>query len=468
MPPLRSVAGVVIVILAGLVAAAIAYRQPIAEYLLMRQLRNLGLDSATFAVRSFGAGELVLENLRVGNAEGLDVEQIEANFSARSFFASRLDALRISGVRLRGTLDEAGVSFGALDQLFEEDAASAGPSGPVVLPASGVEIEDALLELATAEGPLRASLELRILEVAPGQLEADAELQVDHAWADLSARLSAMGSPNALAGKLELEASSAGEFGSEISASAVSFAAKTAFSFEDGDIAIRPEGCADLRIEDLSVGSVLTLSKPLDLCLRSKSESSIRISKEGTVETDFEVAPAGFAADLRIGGEPERVSGELPTLRMRTSARDNTFEGSLETEAGRLEFAELAIGIRDISLEASMVEGATTPKGRTAQRRRTARRRCRLRDGIREPQPRSRHRDWRCAPDRRRCGPSEASRARGRLQPRPTTAVRPFSDPFRPPDGSIGIHRNEGICRMGRRPDAGNRQSRSQRRQLRK
>ncbi len=53
MPTLRPIAGIGIVILAVLVAVAIAYRQPIAETLLMRQLRNLGLDRATFAVRRF-------------------------------------------------------------------------------------------------------------------------------------------------------------------------------------------------------------------------------------------------------------------------------------------------------------------------------------------------------------------------------------------------------------------------------
>jgi hypothetical protein len=364
MPPLRSIAGVVIVILAVLVAAAIAYRQPIAEYLLMRQLSNLGLDRATFADLRLNAGLLELEDLSVSSGDGLDIAQIEAHFSTRGLLASRLDDLQISGVRLRGTLDEAGVSFGPLDRLFEEDAASADPSGPAVLPASSIGIEDAELELATAEGPLRAGLELRAVEVAPGRLEAEAELQVDHARADLGARLSATGSPRSLTGELQLEASTAGEFGSDTSASAISLTATAAFSFEDGDIAIQPEGCAELRIEGLSVGSVLTLSEPLDLCVRSRSESGIRISKEGDIETDLGVSPAGFAADLQLGGELQRVSGELPMLRMRASRRDDAFEASLETEAGHLEFAKQAVGIRDINLEANVSDRATIPKGR--------------------------------------------------------------------------------------------------------
>ena len=362
-PTLRRIAVVAVVVLAGLVAVAIAYRQSIAETLLMHQLRNLGLDRATFAIRSFDAGLLEINNLSVGDTDGLDVAQIEAHFSTRGLFASRLDALQISGVRLRGTLDEAGLSFGALDRLFDNNASSANTSGPATLPAAGIEIEDAQMEIATAAGPLRASLELRAVEIAPGQLEADAGLRVDHDFANFDARLSAIGSPSVLTGELELEASAAGELGSDISATAVRLTAKAAFSFKEGDIAIQPEDCAEIQIEGLSVKSVLTLSKPLLLCLRSRSESSIRISTEGAIETDLELAPAEFAADLQIGGEPQRVSGELPMLRVRASRRGDEFEASLETEAGRFEFAKQAVGIRDIKLEAKLSHDAIAPKG---------------------------------------------------------------------------------------------------------
>jgi len=119
----------------------------------------------------------------------------------------------------------------------------------------------------------------------------------------------------------------------------------------------------EIQIEDLAVNSLLALSKPLDLCLRSRSESGIRIAKEGGIETDFEVAPAEFAAELQMGAEPQRVSGELPALRIRTVQRDGEFEAFLETEAGQLEFAKQAVVIRDIRLEASTSHGSSIPKG---------------------------------------------------------------------------------------------------------
>jgi hypothetical protein len=363
-PTLRSIAVVVIILLAGLVGTAIVYRQSIAEALLMRQLHSFGLDQATFAVSRFDAGRLELENLSIGNGDGLEIARIEAHFSARGLFASHLDALQISGVRLRGTLDEAGLSFGPLDRMFEQNTASTNPNGPAALPATGIEIDDAQLELATAEGPLRASFELQAVETAPEKLEAEARLQAHHPLANLDARLSAMGSPSSLTGDLEIGASAAGEFGPDTSARAVSLAAKAAFAFEDGDIAIQPVDCVEIQIEGLALKSLLALSKPLDLCLRSRSESGIRIAKEGSIETDFQVAPAEFAAELQMGAEPQRVSGELPTLRMRTVQRDGEFEAFLETEAGHLEFAKQAVVIRDIRLEASTSHGSSIPKGR--------------------------------------------------------------------------------------------------------
>ena len=131
-PTLYAIAAAVIILLAVLVAAAIAYRQPIAETLLMRQLRNLGLDQAAFAVSRFDAGVLELENLSIGNGDGLDVERIEAHFSTRGLFASRLDALQISGVRLHGALDEVGVSASGSERSFRT-----GPGGSFRLSGGG-------------------------------------------------------------------------------------------------------------------------------------------------------------------------------------------------------------------------------------------------------------------------------------------------------------------------------------------
>jgi hypothetical protein len=48
---------------------------------------------------------------------------------------------------------------------------------------------------------------------------------------------------------------------------------------------------------------------------------------------------------------------------MRASKRGGEFEASFETEAGRLEFAEQAVGVRGIKLEATVSHGAVIPQG---------------------------------------------------------------------------------------------------------
>ena len=112
---LRSGGGAALVLVAGLVAVAVAYRQPIAEYLLMVQLRKLGLDRVEFAVGRFNTGLLELQDLRVGDGDDLEIAGIEARFSMTGLFGSRLDALRVSGAHVRGILDEVSESHKTKD-----------------------------------------------------------------------------------------------------------------------------------------------------------------------------------------------------------------------------------------------------------------------------------------------------------------------------------------------------------------
>jgi len=363
--PLRSIAIIVITLLAGLAITAIAYRKPIAQALLMRQLYALGLGRAKFAVGRFDAGSLEVENLSIddGSAGGLEIDRIDAHFSPQGLFASRLDLLQISGVRLRGTLGETGLSFGPLDPLFESTDARVTTGAPAALPAAKIEIEDAQLLLVTARGPLRASLDLHSSERSPGQLAVDATLHADHALANLDAHLRAFGSPASLSGELEIEGGARGEFGPRASARAARLAAKAAFTFEEGTLAIAPEGCAMVQIESLSVKPVLAFSKPLDLCLRSESRSGIRIDQEGRFEARLELASAAFAAELRMGRESQRLTGELPISWIHLSGRKDAFDASVTTEAGRIAFATPDVELRDIRLVAERSNASSFPNG---------------------------------------------------------------------------------------------------------
>ncbi len=357
-PTLRRGMAVGIALCATLLAVAIAYRRPLAEYFLVQALRARGLGDAKLEVRRFDPGRIEFASFSSGDGDGIDIARIEVRLSVRGLLASRLDALKISGVRLRGTLDDDGLRFGAVDRLLEGRAGRADASAPAAIPASELEVDDALLEIVTERGPLRASLELRLAEFAPGRLEAGAALRVDHERSSLDARLSATGSASTMSGELTVQASSGGRLGSKVSAKAVSLAAKSAFSFDGGSIAIRPLDCAEIHVEGLSIEPDFSLAAPLALCLRSRSESGFRVSQRGAIEADLELAPVAFAAELRLGGEPQRLAGELSSVRLRTSGRGDDFEASLETEAGRLELAEQAARFRDVALVANAPHAA--------------------------------------------------------------------------------------------------------------
>ena len=143
-------------------------------------LRKLGLDRVEFSVGRLDTGLLEIQNLRIGEGKNLEIASIEARFSITGLFGSRLDALRVSGARIRGTYDDSGLSFGDLDALLATSEQQTRSSGPTALPASGIEVDDARLELETAAGPLDARLSVRVLEAASGQLEGRATLSAKH------------------------------------------------------------------------------------------------------------------------------------------------------------------------------------------------------------------------------------------------------------------------------------------------
>jgi hypothetical protein len=353
-----------LVLLAGLVAAAVAYRQPIAAHLLRAQLRKLGLDRVEFSVGRFDTGLLELRNLRIGDGDNLEVASIEARFSMTGLFGSRLDTLRVSGVQLRGVLDESGPSFGDLDALLAANERQIRSSGPTALPASGIEIENAQLALETEKGPLEARLDVRVLETASGQLEGSATLSADHRQASLTIDLNAAGIPDSLSGAMKVEAAATGEWGARTTADGVSLSANAEFYFEDGDVTIRSNECAAIHVDALVVQDLAKLAEPLELCVRFRDERAIRISRDGALEANLELESATLAVDVQTGAESLRLSGELPAMTAQLIGAGSHFEVAIETTAGRLELSDPELGIRGIALVTRLSSETTVPSGR--------------------------------------------------------------------------------------------------------
>lgn len=334
------------VILAGLLALAMGYREPIAESLLLAELRRRtgDADDVSVTLTRLDRDHLELRELRIGDA--LQIARLDADYSPTGLFASRLDGIRVSGLRLRGSLDATGISFGPLDTMF--GAASAGDSNSATpLPATRLEMDDARIELVTPEGPLIVSMDSRISQKSPGQWEAAIELSLEHRLATMKAVLTATGEPETWAGQISLDAALSGDFGRSLHIGDFTLSARSTFAIEREQITIRVDDCAELRVDRFEITDGPRLTHPLELCVRTES---VLIDPDGESVVDLAASIEPFSVDL--GGGFELV-GEMPLVKVRGRlAADGELSGSLSIERGFVEWP-LKIGARGIRVEAS-------------------------------------------------------------------------------------------------------------------
>jgi len=165
--PRRILLGIALALALAL-AVGVSQRRSIARSLLEAELRARGVAVIESEVEHVGLTELRVRNLRLGDAGDLVVDAIAARYSLTGLADGRLDALSLQGVRLRGSLGEGGLSFGAVDGLLRGSEAHASP--PAV-PATVVRLDDVTVELDTARGRVDLGLS--------GQLEQQAEDRVE-------------------------------------------------------------------------------------------------------------------------------------------------------------------------------------------------------------------------------------------------------------------------------------------------
>jgi hypothetical protein len=303
------------VVLAG--AAVIAQRRAIAHALIDGRLRARGVEEVAHVVERFGFAELRVRDLRIGSEGDLVVERIDARYSLSSLMARHLDELSVRGVRLRGTFDEGGVSFGALDPLLASGA-DAGRSPPTGggLPAANIAIEDVEIELETPRGALAASFEARVRDVGGGNFEASAELAVQHPLGNGAAGLDLRGKRAAFEGDAVLELTAAGAIapGAELEPAALALAA----SF---------------------------------------------IRADGRIEVTIDPAPVAIA--VRREDATLRAEGETPALSLSAPAAggDRVVGLRVTTSGGRLRLPDFDFEVRDIAVDADLDPETGLPSG---------------------------------------------------------------------------------------------------------
>jgi hypothetical protein len=337
------------VVLAG--AALVAERRAIARSLIARQLRALGLEEVEHVVERFGFAEFGVRDFRVGSEDDLVVERIDARYSPASLLAGRLEDLSIQGVRLRGTIDAGGVSFGALDPLLERGGGGGGKPAPVAaLPASNIAIEDVAVELETPRGPLAVPFEAHVRETQTGDVEAEATLGLHHALLDGAARVELAGTLEAFEGNaaLELEAGGAIGAGAELEPAALALEAAFAFAEKRLGIEIRPapfaiavqRGDVTSRLEGETPALTLVLPPPTAGAARA-----IRLTSAGgrVRLADYDLEARDITVDVTLDAETGLPSGSLRAATLvdtQNPARlpELSLAGTFEVVADEVEF----------------------------------------------------------------------------------------------------------------------------------
>ena len=186
-------------------AVAVAYveRAALAERWLIAQLGARGVAPVALRVAELGAHGISLRDLRIGPADApdLSVTSVELAWSLEGLRARHLDAVRIAGLRARGTLDEHGARFGALDPLLRSGDRT---TGPPLLPAPEIELVDAELSLATPQGVGSCAFDGRLRAAADGALAGDFAVQLEHPLVRANGTVVLSGTLEQLAAQLSL------------------------------------------------------------------------------------------------------------------------------------------------------------------------------------------------------------------------------------------------------------------------
>ncbi|HEY8152949.1 MAG TPA: YdbH domain-containing protein [Myxococcota bacterium] len=249
MPPrsARRFFAVALALLAALAlagAAAWTQRRALAHWWTLRELARIGVAPATVEVARFDAGRLELRALRAGVGDALVIDAIDADYTLLDLWRGRVAALRVSGVRLAGEIDEEGPRFGGLEGREAGEAREEGRAAGLRLPAIPINqlvIEDARAEIATAQGPLSVSLSVSAQE-ADGRVLAHGDLTAHHALADAAAKLELAGAGDAISGgaAVGLQIAPGADLGLPISAGSLALSARLEIAGSEVLVSLAP------------------------------------------------------------------------------------------------------------------------------------------------------------------------------------------------------------------------------------
>jgi hypothetical protein len=347
-----------------LLVVAIAQRRAIARSLIDAQLRALGLQEVGQVVERFGLAEFGIRDLRIGSEGDLVVERIDARYSLSSLMAGRLEELSVRGVRLRGSVDESGLSFGALDPLLENGGPGESRAPLAALPAANIAIEDALAQIETPQGPLATSFDARVSDVGAGVIEAWGALTAQHPHAAGAAQIEIRGTPEAFEGNASFELSAGGAIapGAELEPTALNLTAGFAYADERMEVAVEPAQFAIAIQRADETFRIAGETPALSLSLPPASGDpppGLHVATGGghfrLPDHDLEVR--GIAVDADLDRETGLPSGTLRVEALVDTSEPPRFpklavDGTLEASAAKVGF-DVTAASQDRQLEIS-------------------------------------------------------------------------------------------------------------------
>jgi hypothetical protein len=345
----------------------VTQRHAIARRLLLGEIHRAGIEEASLVVEAVGIGALSLADLRIGEPPALEIARIDAHYSPASLWNGVLDELVVSGLRLRASLGNDGLSLGALDALREGDS-----TGAAGLPARKILVEDARADLEAPGGAVSLSFQVGIDDRGDGRLEGDASFEVRHPLAEASGRASIAGTPDDFEGTLHIQGSPLATPDLRIDSA---LRADASFWFRGGGFEAQAElppvpvyiAGELLRAEGTTPGVRLQLRRPAE-------SAPIGLDLEargGRLElTDYDLSVAGIEVSTRVEGENGegvlRV-GELRDLQRPARVEPLGLRGSFEIRDSTVGFQlKLADPGENLVLEASGSADPTAPSARAA------------------------------------------------------------------------------------------------------
>jgi hypothetical protein len=361
------IAALAILLAAAVTLLALVYkRRELAQDLLLSALRARDLSPASVTVTRLDPGGVELRKLRIGREGDLRIAEVDGNYSAGGLVQGRLDALRLAGLQLRGTLDHRGLSLGALDPLLT-GGSGGGESGAVALPAASLTVEDGRVELETPYGLLEMPIELRLDADLAGRLEIHADIAVHHAFASGSLQADVAGERESIQGAIALRAQAEGAWESGLALAGAGVEASGEVVYRDGAIEVRVPDCIAVRAQHFDLADRFALAAPVALCLKAPEARLLRVSVVGDrlaeAVADLGVEGAPFEVTARAGSEDLRIEGVTPRIELHGEDLTRAGRATVRTRGGRISLPDYALVARDVEVDATLDLETRIPAG---------------------------------------------------------------------------------------------------------